>query len=59
MIDFLPDWLEIIIFLLASMLSGAIGGFVGISLAARSEIRRKIARAKTLEIIKAKRDGQV
>lgn len=59
MIDFLPDWLEILIFLLASMISGAIGGFLGIFLAARSEIMRNAARAERLKIAKEKRDGQV
>ncbi len=59
MLDFLPNWIEMIIFALISMISGVLGGFLGITFAARNEIKRQITRVKMLDAIKAKRDGQV
>ncbi len=59
MLDFLPNWIEMIIFASISMIGGMLGGFLGIFLAARSEIKRGVVRARMLRIVKEKRDGQV
>ncbi len=52
-------WQELIILICVGGVSGVLGGFLGIFLAARSEIKRGVVRARMLRIVKEKRDGQV
>jgi len=43
-------WQEILLLSCLSLVGGAIGGIVAISMSARSEIRRRIKRAKNIDL---------
>jgi hypothetical protein len=46
-------WQEILFQICLSLLFGAIGGAAAISLAARSEIRRRVERAKRFDLLRS------